>query len=95
MISCVLLLPNHLVDKGNTMAETMGWGPNSFSVPVAETHTGLHAWVTPKFQAIIENRICPQELDQADFDEILDNLVYSFRSDHQGHFDDVCSSPSI
>jgi hypothetical protein len=59
MKSCVLIVPLAYHAAANQLAELMGWGPNSYSVPLSAdgsepaTHYGLHAWVTPEFEAMI------------------------------------------
>lgn len=102
MLSCVLILPVNQVATGNAVGEAMGWGPSSYSVPLSAdgtdpaTHSGLHAWVTEEFQALIETGAYPPQVEaagitQADYDAMMAALISSFWADYVDHFSTVCA----
>lgn len=106
MISTVLLLPKNLCDEANTMAETMNWGPNNFSVPLSSngaepiTHWGLHAWTCPEFVVMVEAKTMPIELQEAgytteNFEEVMNNLIYSFKNDYVDHFSTIINENNL
>jgi len=101
MLSCVLILPAILRDKGNALGGVMGWGPDNYSVALTNTtdptHYGLHAWVTQSFVDLIDAGTMPVGLDypQADFDEVMAALISSFRANMTGHFDEVCAAHGL
>jgi len=103
MISCVLILPATMRDKGNAFSEVMGWGPDNYSVALSPngqepaTHYGLHAWVEQSFVDMVDAGILPEGVDfpQADFDAIMAALVSSFRTDMTGHWQGVLDAASL
>jgi len=101
MLSCVLILPAILRDKGNALGEAMGWGPDNYSVALTNaaepTHYGLHTWGTQSFADLIDAGTMPVGLDypQADFDAVMAALISSFRADMTGHFDEVCAAHGL
>jgi hypothetical protein len=104
MLSCVLILPNAYVATGNIVGEAMGWGPNNYSIPLTNatepTHTGLHAWASDDFPAMLESRIPPPAVleagvTEAEYDAMLDALISSFWPDYVGHFDTVCAENGL
>jgi hypothetical protein len=104
MLSTVLILPNAYVATGDAVGEAMGWGPRNFSIPLTNatepTHTGLHAWSSDDFPAMLESRIPPPAVLEAgvtveEYDAMLDALISSFWSDYVGHFDTVCAENGL
>lgn len=106
MLSCVLILPVDQVATGNAVGEAMGWGPNSYSVPLSAdgsepaTHYGLHAWVTEEFQTLIETGAYPPEVEaagitQSDYDAMMAVLISSFWDDYVDHFATVCADNGL
>lgn len=106
MLSCVLILPVDQVPTGKAVSEAMGWGPNSYSVPLSAdgtppvTHYGLHAWVTEEFQALIETGAYPPQVEaagitQAVYDAMMAALISSFWPDYVGHFATVCADNGL
>ena len=104
MQSCVLIITADLQAKADTISEIMGWGPNSYTVPLSATgqepvtHYGLHAWVDPLFVDMIlaaqNTGTMPQPLSdagmpQSDFTAVISALIASFRPDIGSHWDDV------
>lgn len=55
LTSAVFILPDAYRDAGNALGENMGWGSNSYSVPLSPdgtepaTHWGARADVSPGF----------------------------------------------
>jgi hypothetical protein len=106
MLSTVLILPNAYVATGDAVGEAMGWGPRNFSIPLSAdgsepaTHTGLHAWSSDDFPAMLESRIPPPAVLEAgvtveEYDAMLDALISSFWADYVGHFDTVCAENGL
>jgi len=106
MLSCVLILPVDQVATGNAVGEAMGWGPNSYSVPLSAdgsepaTHSGLHAWVSEEFQALIETGAYPPQVEaagitQAVYNAMMAALISSFWPDYVGHFATVCAGNGL
>lgn len=106
MLSCVLILPADQVGTGNAVGEAMGWGPNSYSVPLSAdgtepaTHYGLHSWVTEAFQQMVETGYYPPELASAGISEavytaMMAVLIYSFWPDYADHFATVCAENGL
>ena len=109
MLSCVLIIPSTLKVEADLLAVYMGWGPNSYSVPLSPngtgsaTHYGLHAWVTPEFATMLEDATggtMPQDLSDAgysqdDFLSVVSNLISSIKVDVEGHFDSVVSANNL
>ena len=104
MQSCVLIITADLQAKANTISEIMGWGPNSYTVPLSSTgqepatHYGLHAWVEQSFVDMMlaaqNTNLMPQPLVDAgmspsDFTAVISALIASFRPDIGSHWDDV------
>jgi len=106
MTSAVLIVTTANLDAANALGEAMGWGPNSYSVPLSTdgtdpaTHYGLHAWVTEEFQALIETGAYPSQVEaagitQADYDAMMAALISSFWDDYVGHFATVCADSGL
>lgn len=103
MLSCVLILPASLRDKGNALGNAMGWGPDNYSVSLSPngqepaTHYGLHAWVKQAFVDMVDAGVLPEGVDfpQADFAAIIDALVSSFRPDMTGHWQGVLDEQGL
>jgi hypothetical protein len=105
MLSTVLILPTEQVETGNAVAQAMGWGPQNYSVPLSAdgsepaTHWGLHAWAADSFRDMVESKTYPPALEghvsEADFDAMMAVLIYSFRTDYMGHFDEVCAEHDL
>ena len=105
MLSTVLILPADQVDTGNAVAEAMGWGPRNYGIPLSAngrdpvTHYGLHTWAADSFRDMVESKTYPPALEghvsEADFDAMMAVLIYSFRTDYMGHFDEVCAEHDL
>jgi hypothetical protein len=104
--SCVLILPINLRDEGDRMGETLGWGPNNFSVPLITigsnevTHYGLHAWVDDTFIAMLDDPTITQQLldsgfTQEQYSEIYNSIIKSYRNDYINHFNEVISENNL
>lgn len=88
MFSCVLIIPTNLKDKANELGASFGWGPENFSVQLGETHYGCHAWVSQNFLDLLEQ---PQE----GYEDVMEALIVSVRSDHMNHFDEVLAENNL
>lgn len=57
MHSTVLIVPAALLDQANALGAALGYGPQSYTVPLgadgAATHYGAHTWATDAFFALI------------------------------------------
>lgn len=106
MLSCVLILPLSQVATGNAVGAAMGWGPNSYSIPLSAdgadpaTHMGLHTWATEEFQQMIATGYYPPDLadagiEQAAFDDMMAALISSFWPDYVDHFATVCAENGL
>jgi hypothetical protein len=106
MQSTVLILPLDQVATGNAVGNAMGWGPESYSVPLSAdgsepaTHYGLHAWAGDAFQQMIETAYYPPEVEaagisQAEYDAMMALLIYSFWPDYTDHFATVCADNGL
>lgn len=106
MLSCVLILPDDQVATGNAVGETMGWGPDNYSVPLSAngleppTHYGLHAWTDNRFKELVESGVYPPELEKAgiskaDYDAMQLVLISSFWSDYMNHFNTICAEQGL
>ena len=81
----------------------MGWGPNNYSVPLSSTggtYYGLHAWTEDSFKDLIESgTYMPQLADagvsEAQYQQMLAELIYSFRAEMDHHFDDVLAANNL
>lgn len=104
--SCVLILPINLRDEGDRMGETLGWGPNNFSVPLVTigtaevTHYGLHAWVGDDFIVMLDDPTISQQLSdggftQEQYSEVYNNIIKSYRNDYVNHFNEVISENNL
>lgn len=60
--SAVFIIPDADREAGNAYAEKMGWGPNTYSVPLSPTgsppatHWGCRAQVGPAFRTLLAQR---------------------------------------
>lgn len=108
MHSVVLIVPAAHLDAANRLAELMGWGMNSYSVPLTSTgggvtHYGLHTWADDGFLAMLAGAgagIMPPELEAAgypalDFAAVMGGLIVSVRDSMEGHFDAVCENQGL
>lgn len=109
MKSCVLITPSPNRDAANQLAELMGWGPGSYSVPLSAdgtdpaTHYGLHAWVQPSFEAMLVGAAegtMPEALAQAGYPEavflaLMGSLIASTRDSMEGHWQDVVTANGL
>jgi hypothetical protein len=106
MYSCVLILPIDQVETGNNVGVAMGWGPDNYSVPLSQngtepaTHLGLHSWVESSFQELVESKTYPEELSEAgiteaEYDSMMDSLIYSFWSDYIDHFSTIITENDL
>lgn len=93
MFSLVLIIPTALKDKADTLGQVLGYGPSNYSVPLYKnkelTHYGLHTWASQSFLDLLDSGQLPPEVEFPDFQEVLDNLIKSVRSDYINHFQDV------
>lgn len=87
MQSVVLLTQQHEI--GNRLLEKLGWGPNNFSVTLANNYRGLHTWVEQDFIDLILSETSPEGFPQADYDILKSNLIISYRTDSNNHFSEV------
>lgn len=71
-ISCVLIVPATLQLAGNILGESLGHGPDTYSIVLSQhshpdvlSHYAAHSWVRPDFIQLIQagqSGILPQEL---------------------------------
>lgn len=71
-ISCVLIIPADLQYAGNVLGESLGHGPDTYSIALARqsdlttlSHYAAHSWVRPDFIQLIQagqSGILPSEL---------------------------------
>ena len=92
MYSTVLIVPAHLREQANALGESLGYGPDNYSVPLysegALSHYGLHAWMDEDFKSAVETgNIEDQEIKNA--------LIYSFRDSYEGHFDFIIAENGL
>ncbi len=102
MQSAVLILPADLKSQGNAIGEAMGWGPESYTIPLSGnqidiTHYGLRANVDDQFIRWITG-IDPLPIQGAD--AVLASLIYDFSGiEHslwgREHLDYVCSNHNL
>ena len=87
MHSAVLILPMALKQAGDMIGAAMGWGPQSYSIPLAAdgaseaTHIGLRADVHPAFIAMIEAAKAghyPDALPEAILAPVINALIADF-----------------
>lgn len=109
MKSAVLIIPLANRDAANQLAQLMGWGLNNYSVPLSAdgtepaTHFGLHAWVTPEFEAMMTGAgqgEMPEALEQAGYPKsvflgIMEALIASTRESMEGHWQDVLTQNGL
>lgn len=98
MFSCVLIIPASLVDSANHLFESIGWGPNNFSVPLTTdveiTHYGLHTWVNKEFVNLLDTNSISREMQDLDINEtelydVMSSLISSTRADGKNHFQEI------
>jgi len=103
MYSAVLILSASLKEKGDQIGSVMGWGPESYTIPLSSdlltvTHYGLRTDVSKQFvDWILTKENLP---DIPDLELVLDNLIYDFAGiDHnlwgREHLDYVCSKYNL
>lgn len=109
MKSCVLIVPASLHTAANQLGEIMGWGPNSYSVPLSAdgtepaTHYGLHTWVTSEFETMMAGAAqgqMPQPLADGGYPletflAIMGSLIASIRDSMDGHWDDILTANGL
>lgn len=92
MYSTVLIIPAELREQANALGESLGYGPDNYSVPLYSegtlSHYGLHAWMDEGFKTAVETGSIEDQ-------EVRDALVYSFQYDHMGHFDSVIEANNL
>ncbi len=90
MHSAVLILPMPLKHAGDQIGAAMGWGPVSYSIPLAAdgaseaTHVGLRADVQPSFIAMIEaakGGTYPEAIPEAVLRPVIEALIADFSPD--------------
>ena len=96
MFSAVLILPLEEVKTGNAVSEAMGWGADSYSVPLSPdaklpaSHMGLHTWATDEFKWMVDTGYYPRLLqgivDKTEYAKMLSALTASFEGESEGHF---------
>lgn len=94
-ISCVLIVPANLQYAGNMFGEALGYGPGTYSIPLAKksrldilSHYAAHSWVRPDFIQMIQagqSGILPQELLDRGFTPpqvmiFLSQVIFSARN---------------
>lgn len=93
MTSAVLIVPTADRDAANALGESMGWGPNNYSVPLTDgtsvTHYGCRADVTQTFIDMLANP--PPEAAP-----VVAVLISDFREgDGHTHFMDIIGGLSL
>jgi hypothetical protein len=96
MQSAVLILPANLKTQGNTIGDAMGWGPESYTIPLSDngadiTHWGLRADVDEQFVRWITG-VDPLPLPDAN--TVLESLIYDFSENSlwgRDHLEYVCA----
>lgn len=90
MHSAVLILPMALKNAGDQIGAAMGWGPVSYSIPLAAdgasdaTHIGLRADAQPTFIQMIaaaKQGIYPDALPEAVLRPVIEALIADFSPD--------------
>lgn len=90
MHSAVLILPMALKNAGDQIGAAMGWGPVSYSIPLAAdgaseaTHIGLRADAQPAFIQMIEaaqQGVYPDALPEAVLRPVIEALIADFSPD--------------
>lgn len=90
MHSAVLILPMALKDAGDQIGAAMGWGPVSYSIPLAAegaseaTHVGLRADVQPTFIDMIVaagQGVYPEAVPGAVLRPVIEALIADFSPD--------------
>ncbi|UOK71719.1 hypothetical protein [Ancylobacter polymorphus] len=90
MHSAVLILPMALKDAGDQIGAAMGWGPVSYTIPLAAgdetdaTHIGLRADVWPAFIDMIaaaRQGVYPEALPEAVLRPVIEALIADFSPD--------------
>lgn len=106
MPSAVLIIPASLRTKTNALGEALGHGPNNYSVALSPTgsepatHWGGRGEVTDEFIAMLggaaqDNPLADLDYPAADLAEVLGALIADFRTDMNGHFDDVLAAHGL
>lgn len=102
MRSAVLILPADLKSQGNSVGDTMGWGPESYTIPISDngydiTHWGLRADVDDQFIRWITG-VDPLPLPEAQ--TVLASLTYDFSGEihclwGREHLEYVCNQHNL
>lgn len=94
-ISCVLIVPADLQYVGNMLGESLGHGPDTYSIALARisnldilSHYAAHSWVRPDFIQLVQagqSGILPQELIDKGFtsqqvSQFLSQIIMSARN---------------
>jgi hypothetical protein len=82
MHSAVLIVPAHLREQANNVAEVMGWGPSNYNIPIPDaenpTHYALRADVTEQFVRWIKGL---DPLPVAGAEPVMEALIWDFSPD--------------
>jgi hypothetical protein len=102
MHSAVLIISTEIKSQGNEMGEIMGWGPESFTIPLSDnelsiSHYALRADVDDQFVRWITG-IDPLPLSEAQ--TVLASLIYDFSgTEHnlwgRDHLEWVCNQHNL
>lgn len=102
MQSAILILPADLKSQGNAIGESMGWGPESYTIPLSNngldvTHYGLRADVSDQFIRWITG-VDPLPIQGAD--AVLASLTYDFSGTEHNfwgreHLEYVCGNYNL
>ncbi len=102
MQSAILILPADLKAQGNAVGEAMGWGPESYTIPLSNnsqdiTHYGLRADVSDQFIRWITG---VDPLPIPDAETIIASLMYDFSgTEHnlwgRAHLEYVCGNYNL
>lgn len=102
MQSAILILPADLKAQGNAIGEVMGWGPESYTIPLSDnqiniTHYGLRADVDDQFIRWITG-VDPLPIPDAAI--IIASLIYDFSGTEHNlwgreHLDYVCNNQNL
>lgn len=92
MVSAVLILPVELKTSGDLIGSAMGWGPESYTIPLSTgdvdivTHMGLRSEADPSFAKMIQDAqagIYPPELPESVVGPVISALIYDFSPDSE------------
>lgn len=100
MQSAVLILPAELKTQGNATGDAMGYGPESYTIPLSDngadiTHWGLRADADAQFIRWITG-VDPLPLPGAE--SVLTSLIYDFAENGlwgRDHLEYVCAQHNL